>query len=161
MEFVLKVIGFGWLEYWADSWNRLDFFNVVASTLDVAAILLESSFISLFKVLRARKLFRLLRITRMVKMLKVMRGISHLVTAVYKSLGAMAQVAALLLLVVFVYAYMGVLSFGTVMHGCDFDLNVLVCTHLAAVSCNAHWIHCSRVCKHAKQSILLWENPDC
>ena len=94
VEFLLKVIGFGWIEYWSDPWNRFDFFNVLSAILDVAAILLESSFVSVFKVVRARKLFRVLRITRTVKMLKVMQGISHLVTAVYKSLGAMAQVWA-------------------------------------------------------------------
>ena len=118
VEFLVKVIAFGWQEYWADPWNQFDFFNVIAATMDIAALFLEASFVRLFKLLRARKMFRLLRITRMVKILKVMRGISHLVTAVYKSVGAMAQVAALLLLVVFVYAYMGVLLFGTVAHGC-------------------------------------------
>jgi hypothetical protein len=115
---VLKVVAFGWFEFWADTWNRMDLFIVCISTVELASALLDSSFVQVFKVLRIQKLFKILRITRLVKMLKTLRGLRNLVYAVTKSLGAMAQVGALLFLIYFMYAYMGVLLFGTVQRGC-------------------------------------------
>lgn len=118
VEFALKVVAYGWQEYWADRWNKFDLFIIAVSTIDLAASFFESSLVSLLKVLRAQKLFRILRITRMFKVLKGLQGLANMAKAVYSSLGGMAQVGTLLLLVFFIYAYMGVLLFGSVVHGC-------------------------------------------
>ena len=56
----------------------------------------------------------------MFKMLKSMRTVRKLIGTLFKSLAALAQVSSLLLLCFFVFAYAGVLLFGTVKKGCAF-----------------------------------------
>jgi Ion transport protein len=121
MELAIKVTGLGWKEYWASGWNKLDFFLVTLSVVDIAFAYLESSVLRIVKVLKAQKLLRLLRMTRMAKALKTMKSMLHLLSAIRDSLGAILQVVALILVIFFMFAYMGVLLFGTVKRGCDFE----------------------------------------
>jgi hypothetical protein len=122
-ECIIKIIGFGWKEYWGTSWatggwNRFDLLIASIMSIDFFTFLTSGSSISALAFLRVQKLLRLLRLSRMVKAFKFMQGLMHLVQAVVKSMGAICQVGALIFLVVFMYAYMGVLLFGQIARGC-------------------------------------------
>lgn len=92
IELIIKVAGLGWKEYWSSSWNKLDFFLVLLSMVDIAFSYLESSVLRIIKVLKAQKLLRLLRMTRMAKALKTMRSMLQLLMAIKDSIGAILQV---------------------------------------------------------------------
>jgi hypothetical protein len=117
VELLIKLIGLGWKEYWASNWNKLDIFLVALSVLDLALSYLQSSFLRIIKVLKAQKLLRLLRVTRMAKALKTLRSIFHLLIAIQRSVAAILQVFALVVLIFFMFAYVGVLLFGSVKRG--------------------------------------------
>lgn len=57
-EMVIKISGVGWREYWANGWNKLDFFLVCLSIVDLAFSYLQSSFLRIIKVLKAQKLLK-------------------------------------------------------------------------------------------------------
>ena len=95
MEMAIKIAGFGWRQYWASSWNKLDFSLVLLSVVDIAFSYLEASFLRILKVLKAQKMLRLLRMTRMAKALKTMRSMLQLLGAIRESVGAILQVLLL------------------------------------------------------------------
>lgn len=55
---LIKVAGIGWREYWANGWNKLDFFLVCLSIVDLAFSYLQSSFLRIIKVLKAQKMLK-------------------------------------------------------------------------------------------------------
>jgi hypothetical protein len=71
---------------------QLDAFLVLLSVVDIAFSYLDASILNVIKVFKAQKLLRLLRMTRIAKALKSMNSVLQLLSAIYESLGAMAQV---------------------------------------------------------------------
>lgn len=63
---LIKVVGTGWREYWANGWNKLDFFLVVLSIVDLAFSYLQSSFLRIIKVLKAQKMLKV-RVSKLYK----------------------------------------------------------------------------------------------
>lgn len=117
IEAVLKIYAFGWMLYIKSGWNRFDFFLVVTSAIDMIFSLMTVEFAEFLKVFGIQKLLRLLRVSRMFKLVRGLKGIKSLFTTLVISLPAFWNVGALILLMFFVYAYTGVLFFGTVKRG--------------------------------------------
>jgi hypothetical protein len=114
-EFILKVSAFGWAEYWNDPWNRFDMSIVIVSTVDaLASALGPSGNLRVLAILRLQKLSRLLRISRLVKALKFLHSLTNLIKALAQVSEILAQVGAILCLLLFVFGYWGVLLFGKV-----------------------------------------------
>merc|ERR1712072_1085987 len=68
-EFVLKHIAFGYMQYWADVWNRLDGVIVLFSMVGMIVGLGS-----------AASLLRALRVLRLLRMVKTMPGLRSLAT---------------------------------------------------------------------------------
>jgi hypothetical protein len=108
-EAILKVLGVGWQQYWAVSWNKFDFIIVLGSIL---AIFLKS-LIRNFNI----TILRVFRIARIFRLVKSSRGLRNLLSTLIFSLPSLYNVGALLLLLFYVYAVMGMNLFGEVKSG--------------------------------------------
>eukprot|EP00892_Ulva_mutabilis_P003109 jgi/Ulvmu1/1279/UM011_0003.1 len=117
VEAVIKILGFGWRFYIRSGWNKFDFVLVVASVIDFAMAAVGSSVGGgIFNILRSQKILRVTRITRMLKLIKSFKSLQSLFVTLWISLPAFWNVGALLLLIMFVYSYLGVQLLGTVRH---------------------------------------------
>ncbi|GIL55074.1 hypothetical protein Vafri_10591, partial [Volvox africanus] len=108
LEALLKLYGLGSRTYFADPWNKFDFVVVVSGLVEVALSFLHTGYV---RVLRVFRLQRLLRLTRLVRKSK---GVKTLFQALVMSLPAFGNVGALIGLIFFMWAYVGVLLFGRV-----------------------------------------------
>ena len=106
IEAAIKLIGLGVSQYFAENWNRFDFTLVVLSWL--GQVFTIGSFASLFRVLR---------VARMVRLLRKNRGLMDLITTVFASVPAMANVVLLLVLMMFIFSAIGMNLFSNVKHG--------------------------------------------
>uniref|UniRef100_A0A669QCQ8 Voltage-dependent L-type calcium channel subunit alpha n=1 Tax=Phasianus colchicus TaxID=9054 RepID=A0A669QCQ8_PHACC len=112
VEMVLKIIAFKPRHYFCDAWNTFDALIVVGSVVDIANIFLggggeDSSRISI-------TFFRLFRVMRLVKLLSKGEGIRTLLWTFVKSFQALPYVALLIAMIFFIYAVIGMQTFGKV-----------------------------------------------
>jgi len=119
-ECVLKLFALG-CNYFADAWCRFDFFLVSISLLDqfFAELLLALLPIppTMLRVLRVARVLRILRL------LKNLKGLRDLVFTLVLAFPGLCNVGALLGLVQFMYAVLGMNVFTFVMHGDAIDEN--------------------------------------
>lgn len=117
VEAVIKILGFGWQFYIRSGWNKFDFVLVAASVIDLVMSAVGSSVGgSIFNILRSQKILRVTRITRMLKLIKSFKSLQSLFVTLWISLPAFWNVGALLLLIMFVYSYLGVQLLGNLRH---------------------------------------------
>jgi len=106
VEVVLKLFALRGVYFW-DSWNCFDFFCVVSTAVGLVYGILSSngSFSSrVIGVLRTLRLFRLVRFSR---------GLRHIFTAFLVSIPKLANVCGILILLLFVFAVLGMQLFAT------------------------------------------------
>jgi hypothetical protein len=119
MELVLKVVAHGFLltenAYLADPWNRFDFVVVVGCTVDVLLKASVGATGAGFVVLRV---FRVLRPLRLVKHNP---GMKVIVNTVARCIPVFASLLILVLLVMFVFAVLGVGFFAGTFWQCEPD----------------------------------------
>ncbi|XP_074873691.1 LOW QUALITY PROTEIN: voltage-dependent L-type calcium channel subunit alpha-1F [Carettochelys insculpta] len=111
VEMVLKIIAFKPRHYFCDAWNTFDALIVVGSVVDIAVTEVNSSEdnsrISI-------TFFRLFRVMRLVKLLSKGEGIRTLLWTFIKSFQALPYVALLIAMIFFIYAVIGMQTFGKV-----------------------------------------------
>ncbi|XP_068780215.1 voltage-dependent L-type calcium channel subunit alpha-1F [Struthio camelus] len=118
IEMVLKIIAFKPRHYFCDAWNTFDALIVVGSVVDIAVTEVnngghvgesseDSSRISI-------TFFRLFRVMRLVKLLSKGEGIRTLLWTFVKSFQALPYVALLIAMIFFIYAVIGMQTFGKV-----------------------------------------------
>ncbi|XP_048344565.1 voltage-dependent L-type calcium channel subunit alpha-1F [Sphaerodactylus townsendi] len=118
IEMVLKIIAFKPKHYFVDAWNTFDALIVVGSVVDIAVTEVnngghvgesseDSSRISI-------TFFRLFRVMRLVKLLSKGEGIRTLLWTFIKSFQALPYVALLIAMIFFIYAVIGMQTFGKV-----------------------------------------------
>ena len=108
LECVLKLLAFGPREYAACKWNRFDFLVIA---LDTTVLLVEVSLgSSSFGV--DLTLLRVVRIARVFRLLKKMPGLKALFRTLYYSLPSLFNVGAIMFMLVYVYAAVGMNLFG-------------------------------------------------
>ncbi|XP_068034321.1 voltage-dependent L-type calcium channel subunit alpha-1F, partial [Anomalospiza imberbis] len=118
VEMVLKIIAFKPRHYFCDAWNTFDALIVVGSVVDIAVTEVnngghvgesseDSSRISI-------TFFRLFRVMRLVKLLSKGEGIRTLLWTFVKSFQALPYVALLIAMIFFIYAVIGMQTFGKV-----------------------------------------------
>jgi hypothetical protein len=95
--------GYGLRTYFDSGWNILDCFIVVVSAAGIFG-----------SVGGGAGVFRVLRLLRVLKLMKYSEGMMHLLQTVLLSLPAFLNIGALLLLVFFCYAVLGVQLFAKV-----------------------------------------------
>ena len=115
-ECVMKVIALGFTmdngSYLMDSWNRLDFFIVMISIIDMA---LEATEIPALKVLRLLRMIRPLRVISHNAELKM------IVAALFESVGSIINVSVVVLLIWLMFAIYGMNTFMGMFFYCSID----------------------------------------
>uniref|UniRef100_A0A1I8GYA6 Sodium channel protein n=1 Tax=Macrostomum lignano TaxID=282301 RepID=A0A1I8GYA6_9PLAT len=112
MEAVIKIVGLRW-HYFRQAWNVFDFVIVV---LSIVGAVLSDIMNSVFVTPTLLRVVRIFRIGRVLRLIKAAKGIRKLLFALVISLPALVNIGALLLLVVFIYAIIGMIFFGNVVH---------------------------------------------
>ncbi|XP_069604346.1 voltage-dependent L-type calcium channel subunit alpha-1F [Ranitomeya imitator] len=118
VEMVLKLTAFRPKHYFCDAWNTFDALIVVGSLVDIAVTEVnngghvgesseDSSRISI-------TFFRLFRVMRLVKLLSKGEGIRTLLWTFIKSFQALPYVALLIAMIFFIYAVIGMQTFGKI-----------------------------------------------
>ncbi|MEJ1270186.1 hypothetical protein NN561_001007 [Cricetulus griseus] len=110
LECVLKVIAFGFLNYFRDTWNIFDFITVIGSITEI--ILTDSKLVntsgfnmSFLKLFRAARLIRLLRQGYTIRIL---------LWTFVQSFKALPYVCLLIAMLFFIYAIIGMQVFGNI-----------------------------------------------
>ncbi|KAG5282274.1 hypothetical protein AALO_G00054190 [Alosa alosa] len=113
VEMIIKLLALRTYHYFIDAWNSFDALIVVGSVLDIMVSELsqkgegESSKVSI-------TFFRLFRVMRLVKLLSKGEGIRTLLWTFVKSLQALPYVGLLIAMIFFIYAVIGMQTFGKV-----------------------------------------------
>ena len=114
-EAAIKIYALSASEYFQDSWNIFDFFVAIVSLVAILAeLLVSSSNVPSPSMLRALRTVRVLRIVRAVK---GFRGLRMLFTTLILSLPALANIMSIFLIVLCLYAILGMQIFGDVAAG--------------------------------------------
>ncbi|MEL7222490.1 MAG: ion transporter [Bacteroidota bacterium] len=82
VEAIVKIVTYGWKDYWSNSWNRFDFIIVIGSLPSLLTGIFPVPDTSLLIVLR---LFRLLRLVRF---LRFIPNMAHILTGLGRALKA-------------------------------------------------------------------------
>ncbi|XP_047441493.1 calcium channel, voltage-dependent, L type, alpha 1F subunit isoform X2 [Mugil cephalus] len=111
VEMLLKLLALRLRHYFIDAWNSFDALIVVGSVVDIVVTEFssgeDSSRVSI-------TFFRLFRVMRLVKLLSKGEGIRTLLWTFIKSLQALPYVALLIAMIFFIYAVIGMQTFGKV-----------------------------------------------
>ncbi|XP_071167168.1 sodium channel protein 1 brain-like isoform X2 [Mytilus edulis] len=122
LEAAIKITGLRF-HYFRQPWNVFDFIVVVLSIL---AIILEDILESLSVSPTLLRVVRVFRIGRVLRLIKAAKGIRKLLFALIISLPALINIGALLCLIMFIYAIIGMSSFGNLkIEGGIFDEDVV------------------------------------
>ena len=106
VEFLIKIVALGGKRYFSDRFNCLDAFIVFTSSLEM--FLTESTLDSL-KITNTAKL---LRVLRLLKLIHYITPLKDMVAAVIMSLGTLFWIVVLMVIVICVFALMGMQLFG-------------------------------------------------
>ncbi|XP_038154353.1 calcium channel, voltage-dependent, L type, alpha 1F subunit isoform X2 [Cyprinodon tularosa] len=110
-EMLLKLLALRLRHYFVDAWNSFDALIVVGSVVDIVVTEFssgeDSSRVSI-------TFFRLFRVMRLVKLLNKGEGIRTLLWTFIKSLQALPYVALLIAMIFFIYAVIGMQTFGKI-----------------------------------------------
>uniref|UniRef100_A0A7N6AKG9 Voltage-dependent L-type calcium channel subunit alpha n=1 Tax=Anabas testudineus TaxID=64144 RepID=A0A7N6AKG9_ANATE len=122
IEMIIKLLALRAHHYFIDPWNSFDALIVVGSVLDIAVSEFsgggkgESGKVSI-------TFFRLFRVLRLVKLLSKGEGIRTLLWTFVKSLQALPYVGLLIAMIFFIYAVIGMQTFGKVAIDEDTQIN--------------------------------------
>lgn len=109
LEAILKIVGLGWTKYAQSSWNRFDCLIAAAGLLDSALTNAEGD-----AVAWVQRVLSIARVLRGVRLFKTFRGLRTIMGTILIALPSLGNVAALLLLIFFIYAVAGMTVFGQV-----------------------------------------------
>lgn len=118
LEMVLKLLALGPKGYWFNGWNKFDAFVVTASIADLLMDSLGSEMGSFLRVgPQLARVLRVLRVTRLFRLAKSLQGLTALIETMIFSLPSMLNISALLFLVFFIYAVLGVFLYQNITQG--------------------------------------------
>ena len=106
-ECIIKLLAYGVRPYFHSSWNRFDFFVVIASIVDLAVANIEgfdASFLKSFQIIRV---LRVMRISRVLRLIKSLKGLEKLIQTLSWSLTALANVLLLMIIFFCIFAILG------------------------------------------------------
>jgi hypothetical protein len=110
LEAIIRIVGYGPLKYFAESWNIFDFIIVTGSIISMVAFINSDS--SLKGAITIARSFRILRIARLIKRARSLNLIFHTFVI---SLPGLANIGSLLLLLLYLYSIIGMQLLGHVM----------------------------------------------
>uniref|UniRef100_A0A8C2UGX2 Voltage-dependent R-type calcium channel subunit alpha n=1 Tax=Coturnix japonica TaxID=93934 RepID=A0A8C2UGX2_COTJA len=107
LECVLKIIAFGFLNYFRDTWNIFDFITVIGS---ITEIILTDTKVTGFNM----SFLKLFRAARLIKLLRQGYTIRILLWTFVQSFKALPYVCLLIAMLFFIYAIIGMQVFGNI-----------------------------------------------
>ncbi|XP_070687965.1 voltage-dependent R-type calcium channel subunit alpha-1E [Pempheris klunzingeri] len=108
VECVLKIMAFGFLNYFRDTWNIFDFITVLGSITEIVVDL--QSFVDAFNM----SFLKLFRAARLIKLLRQGYTIRILLWTFVQSFKALPYVCLLIAMLFFIYAIIGMQVFGNI-----------------------------------------------
>ncbi|ELK37127.1 Voltage-dependent R-type calcium channel subunit alpha-1E [Myotis davidii] len=110
LECVLKIIAFGFLNYFRDTWNIFDFITVIGSITEI--VLTDSKLVNTsgFNM----SFLKLFRAARLIKLLRQGYTIRILLWTFVQSFKALPYVCLLIAMLFFIYAIIGMQVFGNI-----------------------------------------------
>uniref|UniRef100_A0A8B9LMM5 Voltage-dependent L-type calcium channel subunit alpha n=1 Tax=Astyanax mexicanus TaxID=7994 RepID=A0A8B9LMM5_ASTMX len=122
IEMIVKLLALRLRHYFMDAWNSFDALIVVGSVVDIVVTEFSVSLRTLICALETTTdssrvsitFFRLFRVMRLVKLLSKGEGIRTLLWTFIKSLQALPYVALLIAMIFFIYAVIGMQTFGKI-----------------------------------------------
>ena len=115
VECALKLLAYG-QSYFQTSWNKFDFFVVVASLLDLYLEFYADDLQDL-PIGNVAKVLRVLRVSRVLRLVNKSKGLQALVRTISMSVTALLNVFGLLLIILFMFAVLGVFFFNELTEG--------------------------------------------
>lgn len=116
IEMTIKIIAQGFVmdkgSYLRESWNRLDFFIVMSSIIDMSASGLDLPII---------KLLRMLRVLRPLRFINHNKDLRMIVVALLDSTSHIANVMIVIFVVFLIFGIIGVSLFGGKFFYCNID----------------------------------------
>lgn len=109
-EAVLKLITLKY-HYFEDAWNRFDFLIVLGTNIGILYLYVSGSKIGL-----AITIFRTFRIARLIRLMNGTEKINQLLNTLLLTLPGLGNISALLFLLFFIYAVMGVQLFAKIQY---------------------------------------------
>ena len=122
IEFIIKLMGYGFRNYFRDSWNVFDFITVIGSITDVVITVMTKDNEEMSKFLNLSFL-RLFRALRLIKLLRQGETIRILMWTFFQSLKALPYVIMLIAMLFFIYAIIGMQIFGNIENNLDTTIN--------------------------------------
>uniref|UniRef100_A0A3Q2FDP0 Voltage-dependent L-type calcium channel subunit alpha n=1 Tax=Cyprinodon variegatus TaxID=28743 RepID=A0A3Q2FDP0_CYPVA len=113
-EMLLKLLALRLRHYFVDAWNSFDALIVVGSVVDIVVTEFSVSTSGEDSSRVSITFFRLFRVMRLVKLLNKGEGIRTLLWTFIKSLQALPYVALLIAMIFFIYAVIGMQTFGKI-----------------------------------------------
>ncbi|XP_051232685.1 voltage-dependent R-type calcium channel subunit alpha-1E isoform X3 [Dicentrarchus labrax] len=107
VECVLKIMAFGFLNYFRDTWNIFDFITVLGS---ITEIVVDLRFVDTFNM----SFLKLFRAARLIKLLRQGYTIRILLWTFVQSFKALPYVCLLIAMLFFIYAIIGMQVFGNI-----------------------------------------------
>ncbi|KAM9795906.1 LOW QUALITY PROTEIN: voltage-dependent R-type calcium channel subunit alpha-1E [Syngnathus typhle] len=107
IECVLKIMAFGFLNYFRDTWNIFDFITVLGS---ITEIIVDLQFVDTFNM----SFLKLFRAARLIKLLRQGYTIRILLWTFVQSFKALPYVCLLIAMLFFIYAIIGMQVFGNI-----------------------------------------------
>ena len=107
IECIIKLLAYFPVAYFHSGWNRFDFFVVVASIADLIIQNIDgidAKFLKSFQIIRV---LRVLRVTRVLRLVKSLKGLEKLIQTLTWSIGALANVFLLMLIIFCIFAILG------------------------------------------------------
>ena len=114
IEMVLKVMGLGPSQYANDPWNLLDGFLVSASIAEKLLMWIVHSGLPVSPTFL--RMLRFFRVARLLKLVRVNPGIKRLLSTVVVSAPSLLNVGLLLIIIMYIYAILGVEFFHKIAH---------------------------------------------
>ncbi|MGH0154006.1 UNVERIFIED_CONTAM: hypothetical protein FKN15_040627 [Acipenser sinensis] len=108
LECILKIMAFGFLNYFRDTWNIFDFITVLGSITEI--ILADTQLLNTFNM----SFLKLFRAARLIKLLRQGYTIRILLWTFVQSFKALPYVCLLIAMLFFIYAIIGMQVFGNI-----------------------------------------------
>jgi hypothetical protein len=109
VEMSLKLLGLGIIKYLSDKMNYLDGIVVLLSVFEMAVLSGGGGAISAFRTVRIFRTFRVLRVARL---LRSMQSMQVIIGVIGRSISSFMYLALLLMLFIFIYALLGMQTYG-------------------------------------------------
>ncbi|MCJ8731267.1 hypothetical protein PDJAM_G00197620 [Pangasius djambal] len=107
MECILKIMAFGFMNYFRDTWNIFDFITVLGS---ITEIIVDLQSVNIFNM----SFLKLFRAARLIKLLRQGYTIRILLWTFVQSFKALPYVCLLIAMLFFIYAIIGMQVFGNI-----------------------------------------------